>query len=69
MTNPMPITFTLSETAKALNISRPTMLQLARRSDFPAIKVGTRWIINVEGLQRWLDIQIENKELDCNSAS
>lgn len=61
MNKSFQIALTLSDTATLLNISRPTMTQLARRSDFPAIKIGTRWVISIEGLQKWLDEQVEKK--------
>lgn len=52
------IAYTLTDAAEALHISKPTMLKLANRSDFPSIKIGSRWIINAAGLQRWLDDQV-----------
>ena len=61
MENPKQITYSLNDAAKILNISRPTMLQLARREDFPAFRIGKRWLINAEALQRWLDVQVESK--------
>lgn len=61
----MQITYSLNDAAKLLNISRPTMLQLARRDDFPAFRIGRRWVINGEALQRWLDAQVEAKPQTC----
>lgn len=46
-----------AEAAEMLGISLPTLRQLTRRADFPAVKLGRRWVISVAGLQRWLDEQ------------
>lgn len=51
-------TYTLTDAARLMNVSKPTMLKLANRSDFPSIRIGSRWIINAAGLQRWLDDQV-----------
>lgn len=55
------ITYTLTDAAKLMHISKPTMLKLANRADFPSIKIGARWIINTERLQYWLDEQVRQK--------
>lgn len=46
-----------AEAAELLGISVPVLRQLTRRADFPAVKLGRRWVISVAGLQRWLDEQ------------
>ena len=43
--------------ADELHISLPTARKLVRKSGFPAFSVGSRILINREGLQRWLDGQ------------
>ena len=47
----------LEEAAKAINVSRPTMLTIARRADFPAFRTGKRWIIPIDALRQWLNDQ------------
>lgn len=51
------LTYTLSEAAEALHVSRPTMQALVYRADFPSFQVGRRWIIPADGLKRWLEDQ------------
>ncbi len=51
------LSYSLETAAEALNISRPTMLEVVNRSDFPAFRIGRRWVIPAEGLHRWLDEQ------------
>ena len=46
-----------AQAAEMLGISLPTLRQLTRRADFPAVKLGRRWVISVAGRQRWLDEQ------------
>lgn len=43
--------------AELVHISLPTARKLVRKSGFPAFSVGSRILINREGLQRWLDGQ------------
>ena len=49
------MTLTMAELADELHISLPTARKLVRKSGFPAFGVGSRILINREGLQRWLD--------------
>lgn len=51
------MTLTMAELADELHISLPTARKLVRKSGFPAFSVGSRILINREGLQRWLDVQ------------
>ena len=51
------VTLTMAELADELHISLPTARKLVRKSGFPAFNVGSRILINREGLQRWLDGQ------------
>ena len=46
-----------AEAAVALGVSRPTVYQLMHRTDFPSLKIGTRTLIPVDGLKRWLEAQ------------
>lgn len=51
------VTLTMAELADELHISLPTARKLVRKSGFPAFSIGSRILINREGLQRWLDGQ------------
>lgn len=57
------LTITVPELAHTLNISRTNAYQLARRADFPSVKLGARWLIPVKPLERWLAQQAEEKAL------
>ena len=48
------LTYNVSETATVLKVSRPTVYQLMKRSDFPAFKVGKRTLVSAEGLRKWV---------------
>lgn len=52
-------TISPSEAAQVLGVSRPTVYTLIKRADFPAFKVGTRTLVSVEGLKRWVEAQAE----------
>ena len=49
----------IDEMAQMLSISRPVAYDLALQKDFPSFRVRKRILINVAGLQRWLDEQSE----------
>ena len=53
-----------AEAAELLGISVPVLRQLTRRADFPAVKLGRRWVISVAGLQKWLDAQAGGHDAD-----
>ncbi len=44
----------LDETARFLRISRPTLLELAKRKQIPARQVGVQWRFHREALLDWL---------------
>lgn len=58
------LTYSPTETAQVLGVSRPTVYQLIKRADFPAFKVGSRTLISAEGLRAWVQAQVER----CESA-
>lgn len=41
------------EAAEMLNVSMPIMYQLANSEGFPAMRIGKKVMINVEGLRSW----------------
>lgn len=47
------ITLNLTQAADALGVSAPTMRCLVRRGDFPAFKIGSRWMISRTALEEW----------------
>ncbi len=52
-----PLAISFAKAAALLGISRPTMYALARRDGFPVFSVGSRRLISVEGLRRWVAAQ------------
>lgn len=51
------VTLSVTETAAALGVSRPTVYTLLHRQDFPAFKVGGRTLVSAEGLREWVAAQ------------
>lgn len=45
----------LDEAARFMGINHASMSALVRRPDFPAFRMGRRWVIPREALVRWLD--------------
>ena len=52
---------TLEEAAKSLGVSVPTMRKIASQNDFPAFRVGKRWIIPCHAFDEWLDKQARER--------
>jgi hypothetical protein len=50
-----PKKLSLTEAGKLLGFSYPSMLQLARREDFPAFQVLGKWVIPYDKLMDWLE--------------
>ena len=57
------LTYSPTETAQVLGVSRPTVYQLMKRADFPAFKVGSRTLVSAEGLRTWVQAQVERVEI------
>ena len=51
------LSYTLTQAAEAINVSRPTMYQIAKRADFPAFQTANRWFIPIEPFKEWLKNQ------------
>ena len=45
------------EAAEMLGVSPKIAYQLSRRADFPCFKVGSRTVVSVEGLKKWVEKQ------------
>lgn len=54
-----PLAVSTAEAARLLGVSRPTVYQLIGKPGFPAFKVGSRTLISVAGLARWVEAQSE----------
>lgn len=52
-----PVAISVSDAAKLLGISRPTMYQVIHQSDFPAFRLGGRTLISIDGLRDWVRAQ------------
>lgn len=53
------LTLSIPEAAKALGIGNNKMYELARSEGFPTITVGSRRLIPLKGLERWLEEQTQ----------
>ena len=51
------LTVSVKELAAMLGISRPKAYELVRRADFPAVWLGRRVVVPVDGLKQWLSRQ------------
>lgn len=51
------LTYSVTEAAEALGVSRPTIYELIRREGFPTFKVGSRVLISRQRLAEWVDQQ------------
>ena len=51
------LTYSVTEAAEALGVSRPTMYELLHREGFPSLKVGNRVLISRKRLAEWVDQQ------------
>lgn len=49
--------------AKRLGISVPVVYQLCRSrvSGFPAFRIGERYLVSEEGLELWIEEQLDNR--------
>lgn len=50
----LPIAISVSEAARLLGLSRPKVYQLMQQENLPAFKVGTRTLIPVADLHKWV---------------
>ncbi len=52
---------TFEEAAESMGVSLPTMRKIANQKDFPAIRIGKRWLIPCRAFADWLDKQAREK--------
>ena len=55
------VTLNLEQAAFALGVSKPTMRRIVNRGDFPAFKIGSRWLISRTALDAWAQEQSMNR--------
>ena len=63
------LVYSPKEVGKIIGIGMNGMYALCNREDFPAIRVGRKILIPVDGLKRWLaqqsgEVQKDHKHLD-----
>lgn len=56
------LALSVTEAAKMLGVSRPTVYNLIHQEGFPAFSVGNRRLISAAGLQDWVDTQARREE-------
>lgn len=49
------IMVTAKEAAAMINVSMPTFYQLAASDGFPALRVGKKILVSVDGLKAWVN--------------
>ena len=49
------ICLTVEQAAQSLGISRPTLLELTHKADFPCFRIGRRILIPKNALIEWAD--------------
>ena len=55
------VTLNLTQAADVLGVSRPTMRALVHRGDFPAFKIGSRWLVSRTALETWAEDAAMNR--------
>ena len=54
-----PVAISVSEAARLLGVSRPKVYQLMKQEHLPSFKVGTRTLIPVADLHKWVTARVE----------
>lgn len=52
---PQKLTYSVTEAAQALGVSKSTMYELVRIEGFPVLHVGNKKLIPIEALKRWTE--------------
>ncbi len=60
-----PLALSVTEAARLLGISRPTLYTLLHRADFPSFKLGGRTLISAEGLRKWVRAQTREEKVNA----
>lgn len=56
-----PVSVSVEDAAKLLSVSAPTVYQLIQSGGLPAFKAGSRTLVSVAALRRWVDAQTERE--------
>ncbi|MFW5987863.1 MAG: helix-turn-helix domain-containing protein [bacterium] len=56
-----PVTLQVREVAEILRINQTKAYELAKREDFPSVKLGRRIIIPKEAFKNWLEQTARNE--------
>lgn len=59
---PDKLALSVTEAARLLGVSRPTVYSLLAREDFPSFSVGNRRLISADGLREWVREQLGKEE-------
>lgn len=51
------LTITVEEMENVVGVSRPKAYELIHKEGFPAVRIGRRVVIPIDGLKRWLEEQ------------
>lgn len=60
-----PLCMTVENVATEMQLSASGAYNLCGRADFPAFKVGGRWVIPTDSFYKWLMQQAANKSQLC----
>ncbi len=63
------LTYSVTEAAQALGVSRRTMYDLLHKEGFPTLKVGGRRLISRELLAEWVRVQAGGQKEAAQSAT
>ena len=55
------ITLSVKQVSEVLGIGINQAYDLVHRADFPALKIGNRYLISKAGLEAWIESQIQNR--------
>lgn len=59
LSNRPKLTYSVPEAAKVLGVSASKMYEVVRIKGFPTIRVGTRLLVSVKGLENWIEEQAQ----------
>ena len=57
----LPLMLSVAEVAAVLGISRASAYELARSSDFPVLKIGSRIVVPKDKFLTWIDANSGSK--------
>lgn len=56
------IAYNMKEAAAACGVSTGTMQTMVNREDFPAFRIGRRWVIPRDSLEDWMKRQAAKRQ-------